>query len=379
MPAEVVESWYMSRRFAQLNGQRLKPQAHALLNDTPVSVQRGQAEAFFLSAESGGSWILKKFHQGRSPDDHYLRSVGSLLPKHEGFVSGTARSVLSKRDLRSVPGSYYSVQFGQWLEGALLMPRIEGVDWATVADEIRAGGLHLDTDHRLALCRSLTSLIELLEQSRCAHRDLSSGNVFIDMQSLEVRLIDFDSLYHPSLPMPDATTCGTEGYTAPFTWRNGLLDASATWRHDADRFTLALLNVEFLLLQPSSPLTAEGGMFDQRELCNRAGDGISQVRRKLQIEHPLATPLFEAALQAESPLRCPSPEDWARAVGGISAPPLDDLETVSKEHFLDVLLKRTPATPLWPAPKLSQIPVSVPQLTWTPATAVSLPDNPWTP
>ena len=101
MPAEVMQHWFQSTRPARINGARVRPVPHPRLKDTTLSIQKGQAEAHFLIAEDGESWILKKFHAQRGLDRPYLAAVGRLLPSAEGFRSGTERYVLSPHDLRS--------------------------------------------------------------------------------------------------------------------------------------------------------------------------------------------------------------------------------------------------------------------------------------
>jgi serine/threonine protein kinase len=156
-----------------------------------------------------------------------------------------------------------------------------GVDWAALADALREGKAELDPPQRIALCRGLAQLVQALEAAQCAHRDLSSSNVFIEPATLALALIDFDSLFHPSLTMPANTTCGTLGYTAPWAWRQDQLSGAATWSPAADRYALAILCAEFLLMDVGAALTAEGGMFDQDELRARQGPGVSAALARL--------------------------------------------------------------------------------------------------
>jgi serine/threonine protein kinase len=263
MSAEVVERWLTSGRNAMINHISLKPIEHNLLKGKPLSSQKGQAEAFFLIDDRGTWWILKKFHGNCNLDRCYLTQVSALLPKEDGFACGTQRQVLNQGTLWKTWGYHYNRELDRWLDGTILMPRIQGLDWAGLADEIRDGSLKLDPAQRFAIGRNLTTLIQLLETGQCCHRDLSCGNVFINPQTLGSYLIDFDSLYHPALTMPRATTCGTTGYTSHLAWNEGQLDATRTWCEHADRYALTILNVEFLLLDHKSSPTNEGGIFDQ--------------------------------------------------------------------------------------------------------------------
>ena len=210
------------------------------------------------------------------------------------------------------------------------MPLITGLDWAGIADEIRAGNLVLDRSHRLVLCRTLAELIQAIEASGCSHRDIASGNILIDLNSWSIFLIDFDSLYHPTLQMPPGTTCGTAGYAPPFGWQNDNLDPGATWRLHADRFALAVLCVEFLVLEKDGPMTHEGGIFDQDDL-KRGQRQVHLVRLgQASGELPQAAPLFDAAIRSSCFEDCPTPDAWITLwkTGGATVTPsprLDDL------------------------------------------------------
>ena len=382
MPAEVIDKWLESGRYAQVNGARLRPIEHNIFKGTPLSIQRGQAEAFCLNCDNGENYILKKFHKGKRLDYNYLVSAGSLLPKDAGFIAGTERRILSPKTLIMTPGCYYRQDLAAWLDETILMLRVAGIDWATLADEIRQGRLQLHREHRIELARNLTSLIRALEKHNCCHRDISSGNVFIETKSWNIYLIDFDSLYHPSLSMPEATTCGTIGYTPSFAWKSNTLNVRRTWCPYADRYALTIINVEFLALNKGAPLTAEGGMFEQHELRARSGKGIYMIKKLLQKEWQEVVSLFEATINSKNFASCPSPEDWQEVLEAIPGAPvrpprLEQLENIPQDYFKNVLSKLRPAAPLWPAPNLSSMPTIDFQIPQTNSEYVSLPPDPW--
>jgi len=382
MPADLVDQWLRSGRPARVNEKYLRPVEHPGLPGTPLSIQCGQAEAFCLSADAGSRWILKKFHSGRVPDRSYLEAIQGLVPKADGFLSGAERQVLSPRSLRDEHSCYYDPGLARWLDGTVLMPTVEGVDWASVADEAREGRVQLRRAHRLALCRSLTDLVCSMEALQIVHRDLSSSNVFVDTKLWVIRLIDFDSVYHPSLQMPQATTCGTEGYTAPFAWQNGTPDSRRTWCPHADRFALTVLNVEFLVLEEGAPLAAEGGMFHQDELRTRSGEGLALAFTTLRREYPAAASFLQAAMGSNDFEDCPSPEDWGRFLdtlpeAPLGPPRLGQLETIEPEFFVQMLAERRPAAPVWPAPSLDEMPPDRIEAPVRPVRVVSLPADPW--
>ena len=380
MAHAAVKKWFNSGKYAQVNGSRVRPIGHPALKGELLSIQKGQAAATCLRADDGSEWILKKFHQGRALDKSYLVSVTSLLPQKDGFVAGTKRQVLSSDKLTRKPRCYYNAELARYLNDAILMPRVPGIDWACLADDVRDGEVQLSKQERATMCRQLTELVVALEDKGCSHRDFSAGNVFIDMSSLKVYLIDFDSFYHESLSMPKATTCGTVGYAPPFAWRSDVLDARCTWRPCADRYALALLVVEFCIIDRGAPITADGGIFNQDELRRRSGPGLDSARKALAANWPHLSSLFEAAIKSRDFECCPSPEDWGAALGGPipKAPDLAQLEAIPVDYFRLVLRDagRT-ANPLWRAPKLCEIPEFKVKISGDISDGVTLPPDPW--
>ncbi|MFC1762818.1 hypothetical protein ACFL6U_12165 [Planctomycetota bacterium] len=383
MSTEDVEHWLLSRKNALINRISLKPIEHSMRKGKPLSSKKGQAEAFFLVDDQGNWWILKKFHGNCKLDQRYLRKVSTLLPQTDGFLCGTNRHVLRQGTLLKTRGYHFSKDLDRWLDGTILMPRIGGLDWSGLAGDIRSGQIKLGPDHRLIICRNLTTLIGLLEGMQCCHRDLSCGNVFIEPQTLEVYLIDFDSLYHPSLSMPAVTTCGTAGYTAHHAWDQGQLDVKKTWCPHVDRYALSLLNTEFLMVEHQSDATGEGGLFDQEEIKHQKGIGLTRIIQQVQKTCPNAAQLLDATLHSTRFADCPSPEAWLQVINTqrgpvINPPSLQELAHIEFETLANKV-QRQPV-PLWPAPSLDQLPAQTPRIakkTMVSIPHISLPPDPW--
>ena len=208
---------------------------------------------------------------------------------NKGFIAGTGRLVLNAGSLAQNNGSYYTKALSDWLEDTLLIPKVEGLDWAGFADKLRKNNIQLSTHERWLTCKNLARLIFLLEQNGLSHRDMSSGNVFIVPEVLEISLIDFDSMFHSSWDMPHSVPLGSEGYTAPFIWQCSVPKGTISWCPCADRFALTILCVEFLLMGPKAALTGEGGMFEQKELCARSGKGLTHIKMNLDKCFPQVT------------------------------------------------------------------------------------------
>ena len=385
MPScEPVEGWLLRGDSALIGPRRLKPVEHPYAKGKPLSSQKGQAEVFFLIDEYSNWWVLKKFRPTCALDLNYLVTVTSVLPGEPGFVCGTERQILRTGMLQKTRGHHYSKDLDRWLEGTVLMPRVEGLDWECLADDLRSGEVALTPLQRLTLCRNLTRLIGVLEAHRCAHRDLSCGNIFIEIQLGNVVLIDFDSLFHPSLAMPNVTTCGTAGYTPAYMWTGDNLDARRSWCEGADRYALALLNTEMLLVGNGTVATGEGGIFDQDELRNRSGNGIDAMAAELKARYPQAAALLLQAIHSRTPADCPSPAAWNSLFQGVPTgtaglPSLADLPDPA-DRIAELLARTRQAAPLWPAPSLRDVPAAIPQL---PAKqqvimpGLQLPPDPW--
>lgn len=356
MPAQEVEQWLSSRKSCTINGVALKPRRHPLLTSIPFSISRGQAEAFYLADGAGAEWILKKFHRGRTPDGAYLSAISACVPPLPNFLSGHQRKVITAPD----PGSRYATHaLVAWLRDTVLMPRVSGADWSTLADGLRDGTVRLNNDQRAMLCADLAQCIDVLEQTGCAHRDLSCGNIYIDKESSLVSLIDWDSMYHRQLRMPANTTAGSQGYIAPFLFHGQEIDGAATWSPLADRFALAVCCAEFLCMDDRAALHGDGGMFDQVDIQHRDGLSLRAPRAALRSTNPEAACLFERALTACQYDECPAPSEWrdlARTSGRIVTLDTTPLAWPSEAALAVHLVQTHPPAPVWAAPSLADLP-----------------------
>lgn len=346
MSSEVMNKWLKSNRFALIENEPLRPVKHSMLGDSPLSIQQGQAEVFFLENKNNQRKLLKKFYDHKRPDTSYLRTVSSILPKQKAFRCGTERRVLTPVSVQKSPDGYYSSGLADWIKDSVLMPEIQGQDWFSVIEAIRNRQITLEDNQRRLLCLNLVTIGKILEANMISHRDLSGGNIFIDLKTMDIYLIDLDSLYHPSLTIPQGTTIGSDGYTAPFVSMDKPHDSYCPL---ADRFAMALLCVEFLLINPSSPSYHEGGLFSQKELFQRYGESISYAESKLHQINPGALALFQKASKSRSFHECPPPDDWITICG-------------VPENYLSV--NDLPEATLMLPPK-------------KPVVMISLPEDPW--
>jgi serine/threonine protein kinase len=353
--SDIAQIWLLSGQHASIEGIDLRPSENSLFKGNPLVVARGQAQAYFLHDPSGKVWILKKFLPGRKPNANYLNAIQALIPHEAGFESGYQRRVIYA--LTASPGAFDAPDFAVWIEGTILMPLIGGTDWAYIADQVRAGTLQLSSEQRLSLCRSLSTKIEILERNGLAHRDLSSTNIFIDTKKWEVHLIDWDSLYHSGLSIPANTTFGTSGYIAPFVRVNGVEDSKVTWRDCSDRFGLAILNSEFLCIGQNSPVTGDGGFFEQEEIHQHGGPGLDHILIALEKCSPNAAQLLRKALHANTFSTCPRPSDWICLTPTAVAPSLTSVYDPQSDflRFIQELQKKARQKPAPLAPTLKEV------------------------
>jgi serine/threonine protein kinase len=311
-----MDKWLASDQAARICGLDFRPQPHPALPDTAKCTIKGQGSVFFLlQVPQGNIWLLKKFAPSRRPSDDYLKSVTRYLPGGAEFFTCTQRRILTSNHLDLRNSYYKNPDFADWLAGSILMPKVPGTPWASMADDLREGNLELSIIQRLQVSLNLVKCIALLEKAQCSHRDLSSTNVFVTIDG-RVFLIDWDCMYHPQLPFQLNTTSGTMGYIAPFIKianRNSI--ASASWCEHADRFALAVLIAEILLIGPDTPLPHEDGTLFSQSQIEAAGNNFirGQIEQLRCLSKP-CTALLKKAFIASTFQECPSPVDWEIAL-----------------------------------------------------------------
>ena len=309
---DIMNDWLLSDQAARICGLDLKPIPHPFLANSVQSVIKGQASVFFLKQiPQGNIWLLKKFTPARRPADDYLESINSCLPGETGFFTCTQRRLLTVNHLSIRDSAYKNADLKDILKGTILMPKVPGSSWASIAEDLRNNSLQLSMIERLQISLNLAGCISLLESSQCSHRDLSSTNVFIDNRG-EIYLIDWDCLYHPQLSFQPNTTIGTNGYIAPFLkLEDGNLEASVSWCEQSDRFSLAVLIAEIILVNSYTPPPHEDGtLFSQLQLYEAGNKFVKEQLDWLRTNSNECADLFEQAHKSSCFQDCPSPADW---------------------------------------------------------------------
>jgi serine/threonine protein kinase len=280
---DVASDWLESGQVARICGLDLRPLPNPVLAARPQCITKGQATVFFLQqVPQGNIWFLKIFSPGRRPVDDYLRTVSSCLPGGAGFFTCTQRRLLVREYLDVGRSTYTNPALTNLIDGGVMMPKVPGSTWASIADDLRDGTLVLSTAKRLQMCINLAECVCILEAGQCCHRDISYTNVFFD-QDGRAYLIDWDCLYHPQLTFQPNTTVGTMGCIAPFIQASdGNTDAALSWCACSDRFALAVLITEILLVGPETPLPHEDGtLFSQAQIDSAGNDFVTEQTQKL--------------------------------------------------------------------------------------------------
>jgi Protein tyrosine and serine/threonine kinase len=313
---DIVNDWLNSGQSARLCGLDLKPIPHSVFPDRPLCIVKGQAAVYFLREKQRGNvWLLKLFNPGRRPADDYLNAVGQYLPGPAAFFTCTQRRILTKDHLDLRNSGYRNTDFARLIEGAVMMPKVPGTTWASIADDLRDGTQHLPPARRLQMSLNLARSVSTLEAGHCSHRDLSATNVFF-AQNDRAYLIDWDCLYHPQLLFQPNTTVGTMGYIASFLKvTEGHADGKKSWCQCADRFALAVLIAEILLVGPETACPNEdGSLFSQAQIDTPGHQFVQdQIQQLRQFSKPCAS-LAEQAFNSTSFAECPSPGDWVGAL-----------------------------------------------------------------
>ena len=312
---DVANHWLLSGQTMRISGLDLKPLAHPILHKTVWCITKGQATVFFLEQVSHGKiWLLKKFSPGRRPTDEYLQTVNDYLPGGAEFFTCTQRRLLCPEHIDWRNSPYKRSGMANFIEGTILMPKVPGTTWASVADDLRDGSLELSLSSRLLISQNLAKCVELMEAGHCSHCDMSSTNVFIAQE--KVFLIDWECMYHKDLTFQSNTTLGTMGYIAPFANNNTqMIDARWSWCECADRFTLAVLIAEILLIDQNTPLLQEDGtLFSQAQIDEARNSTVTeQINRLGQISRTAGALLKQAFTSIQSH-DCPAPGAWIAAL-----------------------------------------------------------------
>jgi len=164
------------------------------------------AAAFFWKSEFGEDWVVRFFITQIDSDDEIRYNVLAAWTK-------------------KVP---YFVEFEYDKDG---LSTHEPPDEAPTDNEIfplirmnRAAGMHLDdyieenyedANTLINLAKEWKKMVDVLADWHIAHGDFQHGNIIISDKG-EIRLVDYDGVYHDSLRWISSKECGHPNYKHPF-------------------------------------------------------------------------------------------------------------------------------------------------------------------
>src|SRR6185295_14594664 len=185
--AGVIREWLQSGQFIPIEDIDLLP----LATDErlgPVALKGKRAEVFFMRSSGDQLWVIKKFISNDPAQIEFRDSVKALIPHRPGFEAGYLRKVLSLESISNP--DFREPHLSEWIDNAVLMPAVAGVNWSVISHDVRDGRQYLPKKNRISLVRSLCEKVRWLEGQDLSHRDLSAPNVLVDLKEADVHLVD---------------------------------------------------------------------------------------------------------------------------------------------------------------------------------------------
>lgn len=331
---ERANVWLQSGLPAMIKGIKLIPQQHPRYKNLAYVIEGTQGKCLFLNQPgTTKTWVIKKFNPEMELDKPYLSAIRSLVPNIPSCIAATKRYFINAEDIKSGDGLYYNGELTTLLDNTILMPAVPGQTWKNLAQSIRSGKYDCPLDKRVAWVKSLVETVVALEKNGCAHRELCADNLIINHEDNTVYLIDWDSMYNGSLYYQKALPAGTEGYLAPWIVEtSGRYDSRKTWNTKGDRFSLAILIAEILLMDSQSPRYYNGALFSQEQLQNPGQLAVQRCIEKLNKLADGLGDLFKQTVQAGSFENCPDPYTWAKLLDHVDVPKDEDSDDNDEQN-----------------------------------------------
>lgn len=308
-----ITQWHHTGLAVRICGHDLVPTPHPFMQDEVLKITRSQGTVYFLKDLSGETWLIKCFRSGQQLSEAYLNQVSQLVPGTLAFFTVCQRRILSTDHFDWRASRYRDPELSRILQGAVIMPAVKGRSFSAVSEARRHGSETWSHERSLRAASRLVQVVQDLERHRCSHRDLSNSNVFIDAND-QIRLIDCDGLYHPTLDQPASLTLGTDGYLPSFLLNSKHVHTS--WHPKADRFALGILITELLLTQKGQPAKEDGAFFSQKALQHGDASLKSSIGMISSLDRRLGQ-LLTSTLEAQSFDACPSPLEWLAALNSV--------------------------------------------------------------
>lgn len=214
-----------------INGKSYRFSPHPVVPSMVWGQEGRHAVVYRLQPEFGGTPYALKVFREAFRHDGLLEAADALnLYSDLPGMRVCEQIVLTPETHAELIDQYEDLDY------AMMMPWIEGNTWFDLLQMRR----QLSLDQSRALAESMAWVLYALEVNYLAHCDLSSGNVIIDPDFVQVDLIDVEDLYTPWVDPPPFVSIGSVGYQHDSVARTG------QWGPVGDRFAGAVLIAEML-------------------------------------------------------------------------------------------------------------------------------------
>ncbi len=262
---------------------------------TLVWGQEGRHAIVYQIRSNGQAYALKVFRPVfRRPE--LLEAAAALWTYHELPGMRVCRqTVLTPEGYPDLIAQHEDLAY------AMMMPWIDGETWFDIVHNRKM----LLPDQSRALADYTAWVLYALELNEMAHCDLSSGNVIIDSDLMQVNLVDVEDIYSPWLRCPSMVPAGTPGY------RHREVVTSGQWGPYGDRFAGAVLLAELLgWAVPDVRERAWGESYFSPDELQQDTERYHLLHEALSAYEASFEDAFEEAWRSTSLVTCPPIEEW---------------------------------------------------------------------
>jgi serine/threonine protein kinase len=210
------------------------------------------------------------------------------------------------------------------LDHAMLMPWMEGYTWFDLLQEKAA----ISLEGSRALAESMAWVLYTLETNHLAHCDLSSGNVIVNPDRVNIHLIDVEDLYSPWLEIPPYVPAGSMGYQHQEVSRTG------QWGPLGDRFAGAVLMAEMLgWAHPMIREAAWGESYFAPDEMQKDSERYRLLIDTIKLYDMGFIETFEAAWRSRKLEDCPPLRTWYDLLDGLPRDPVIEWAPINPAEF----------------------------------------------
>jgi len=280
--------------------------------------QEGRHAIVYRLQSNGDAYALKVFRPAFRHDG-LLTTAGALWTYRELPGMRVCQQTVITRDTHPELVSQY-----EDLNYAMLMPWIDGETWFDFLQNRKKVSL----EQSRLLAESMAWVLYALELNQLAHCDLSSGNVIVTPDMLQLQLVDVEDLYSPWLIPPPMVPAGSIGY------QHREVAQTGQWGPLGDRFAGAVLLAEMLgWAHPQVRKAAWGESFFAPDELQQDSERYKLLRKVLRIYDPGFAEAFEQAWRSRSLEECPPLKTWYDLLDSLPREPVVSWAPINPREF----------------------------------------------